>query len=80
MLAKFGVGGRNTEHRRTDGGHSYSPPFCNANGGGQKGKTSQRFYSRVQILFLTLYVPKNMLAKFGVDWCNGVSDIAETKV
>ena len=27
-----------------------------------------------------LYVPKNMLAKFCVDWCNGVSDIAETKV
>ena len=27
-----------------------------------------------------LYVPKNMLAKFSVDWCNGVSDIAETKV
>ena len=35
ILLKQKCDGIRTDGRNTDGGHSYSPPFCSANGGGQ---------------------------------------------
>ena len=75
MLAKFGVDWCSGVSRIVDESkvwwkHSL---ICGSGSGSGSGLCSK-------IIKWLLDIPKNMLAKFGVDWCSGVSPIDETKM